>query len=134
SPHLGRGPIEPIDQPIRDFYEQLLEVLGQPTVREGTWQLLECLPAWQGDWTNDCFLVFAWQGDLRLIVAVNYAPKQGQCNVRLPFADLAGKRFMLQDQLSRAVYQWNGDDLQRSGLYLDMSPWQACVFSLVRCD
>jgi hypothetical protein len=28
-------------------------------------------------------------------------------------------------------YDWNGDDLQGRGLYLDM-PWQACVFSLVK--
>jgi len=36
----------------------------------------------------------------------------------------------LQDQLSAASYNWNGDDLQGRGLYLDMAPWQACVFAL----
>ena len=33
----------------------------------------------------------------------------------LPFADLAGKKWQLQDQLSSASYEWNGDDLQRKG-------------------
>jgi hypothetical protein len=134
SPHLGRGPIEPIDQKVSQFYERLLNVLRQSTVRDGSWQLLECVPAWHGNWTHDCFLVFAWQGAERLIVAVNYAPNQSQCHVRLPFADLAGKHFKLHDQLSSAAYNWNGDNLQRSGLFLDMSPWQACVFSLVQGD
>jgi glycosidase len=59
SPHLGRGPNEPIDPKISQFYERLLNVLRQPTVRDGTWQLLECVPAWDGNWTHDCFLVFA---------------------------------------------------------------------------
>ena len=68
-------------------------------VPDGTWQLLECVPAWDGNWTHDCFLVFACQGPERLIVAVNYAPNQSQCHVRLPFGDLAGKHFKLQDQL-----------------------------------
>jgi glycosidase len=131
SPHLGRGPKEPIDQKLRQFYERLLSALRQPTVREGTWQLLECVPAWQGNWTHDCFLVFAWQGADRLIVAVNYAPNQSQCHARLPFADLAGKHFKLRDQLSSTTYEWNGDDLQRDGLFLDMAPWQACVFKLL---
>src|SRR6266699_6356291 len=38
----------------------------------------------------DCFLAFAWQGrhGEPLLVAVNYAPNQSQCYVRLPFADL----------------------------------------------
>ena len=37
-------------------------VLRQPAVRDGQWQLLECTPGWDGNWTHDCFLVFAWQG------------------------------------------------------------------------
>jgi hypothetical protein len=39
--------------------------------------------------------VFAWQGPNGecLLVAVNYAPNQSQCHVRLPFADLAGKKW-----------------------------------------
>jgi hypothetical protein len=41
---------------------------------------------------------------------------------------------LLQDQLRTASYDWNGDDLQGRGLYLDMSPWQTSVFSLVNRD
>ena len=43
----------------------------------------------------DGFLAFAWHGGAaeRLLVTVNYAANQGQCYVRLPFADLAGARF-----------------------------------------
>ena len=62
SPHLVRGPNEPVDEKLKQFYDRLLAVLRQPVVRDGQWQLLECTPAWEGNWTNDCFLVFAWQG------------------------------------------------------------------------
>jgi hypothetical protein len=65
---------------------------------------------------------------------VNYAANQGQCHVRLPFADLAGKKWQLQDQLSPVSYKWKGDDLQGRGLFLNMAPWQACVFSLRSYD
>jgi hypothetical protein len=136
SPHLVRGPDEPVDATLKQFYERLLAVLRQPAVRDGQWQLLECRPGWDGNWTNDCFVAFAWQGtgDKRLIVVVNYAPNQSQCHVRLPFADLAGKKWQLQDQLTSASYDWNGDDLQGRGLFLDMSPWQTAVFALVKRD
>jgi hypothetical protein len=132
SPHLGRGPDEPVDQPLRQFYDRLLAVLRQPAVREGTWQLLECTPAWDGNWTHDCFLAFAWQGpnNERLVVAVNYAANQSQCHVRLPLGDLDGKTWRLEDQLDSAGYDWNGDDLLGRGLFLDMAPWQAFVFAL----
>ena len=134
SPHLVRGPHEPVDQSLKQFYEQLLTVLRLPAVRDGQWQLLECTPGWEGNWTNDCFLAFAWQSPMQnlLVVAVNYAPHQSQCHVRLPFADLAGKKWQLQDQLRPASYAWSGDDLVGRGCYVDMAPWQACAYALVR--
>jgi glycosidase len=135
SPHLVRGPKEPVEERLKEFYDRLLAVLRQPIVRDGQWQLLECKPAWDGNWTNDCFLVFGWQGAKGelLVVAVNYAANQSQCHVRLPFANLAGKKWQLQDQLSPASYEWNGDDLQGRGLFLDMAPWQTAVYALRAC-
>jgi hypothetical protein len=132
SPHLGRGPHEPVDERVRDFYDRLLAVLHESAIRDGHWQLLECTPGWDGNWTHDCFLVFAWQGaaDQRFVVAVNYAANQSQCHVRLPFADLAGKTWQLRDKISAASYDWNGDDLLGRGLYLDMTPWSASIFAV----
>jgi hypothetical protein len=61
SPHLCRAPDEPADQRLRAFYDGLLAVLRQPVVRRGERQCLECVPAWDGNWTWDNFLAFAWQ-------------------------------------------------------------------------
>jgi alpha amylase-like protein len=76
----------------------------------------------------------SWQGpnDKRLLVAVNYAPNQSQCFVRLPFTDLDGRQWRLEDPIQGTVYDRHGCDLQRSGLYLDVRPWQASVFTLNR--
>jgi hypothetical protein len=134
SPHLSRGPGEPADRELERFYERLLAVLRRPAVRKGQWQLLECTPAREGNWTSDCFLACTWQGPdgERLPVAVNYAPNQSQCYVRLPFTDLAGSHWQLRDQLEEVVYDREGSDLQLRGLYLDMTAWQASVFALTR--
>ena len=92
------------------------------------------MPAWEGNWTSDCFVAFAWQGPAgeRLLVAVNYAANQSQCYVWLPPTGLAGGQWRLQDQLSSAVYERDGDDLESRGLFLDMAPWQAAVFSCTK--
>ena len=134
SPHLNRAPDEPADPNIEQFYDRLLAVLRQPAVRDGRWQLLQCAAAWDGNWTWDCFIAFAWQnanGD-RLLVAVNFAPNDSQCVVRLPSLDLGGSQWRLRDLLSDATYDRAGDELQSGGLYLAMSPWQAAVFSLTK--
>lgn len=135
SPHLGRGPTEPTNQELQVFYKRLLALVRQPSLRDGDWQLLGCTPAWDGNWTHDCFLAFAWQGATgeRFVVAVNYAANQSQCHVRLPFTDLGGKNWRLHDQLNSAAHDWHGDDLQSRGFFMDMAPWQASVFSITQC-
>jgi hypothetical protein len=134
SPHLGRAPDEPINEDLAKFYDRLLSVLRRKGVRRGDWSLLECSAAWEGNWTWDCFLAFAWHvaGEDRLLAAVNYAGNQSQCYVRLPFTELADGRWRLTDLIADAVYDRDGDDLQRRGLYLDLPPWRASVFSLQR--
>jgi glycosidase len=134
SPHLVRAPEEPLDDRLEQFYDRLLAVLRRPIVRQGQWQLLECMPAWEGNWTSDCFLAFAWQGTdgERLLVTVNYAANQSQCYVRLPFSDLGGRQWRLRDLIGDAIYDRQGNDLQARGLYLDEPPWQARVFLLTK--
>ncbi len=56
------------------------------------------------------------------MVAVNDASNQSPCHIRLPFADLTGKKWQLQDQLSPASYERNGDDLRGRELFLDRAP------------
>jgi hypothetical protein len=60
---------------------------------------------------------------------VNYAPNQSQCRLRLPFPDLAGKAWLLQDQISAARYDRDGNELHSLGLFVDLQPWQASVFA-----
>jgi Alpha amylase, catalytic domain len=132
SPHLVRAPLEPPDAALQQFYGRLLSVLRQPALRDGRWQLLECVPAWDGNWTWDGFLAFAWLGTdgQRLLVTVNYSGNQGQCYVRLPFADLADRSLRFKDLTGPASYDRDGSDVQSRGLYLDLRPWNYHVFEV----
>jgi glycosidase len=131
SPHLVRAPEERVDEQLTQFYDSLLAVLRNPVVREGRWQLLECAPAWEGNWSNDCFIAFGWEGGQgRMLVAVNYSANQGQCYVKLPFTDLRDQKWGLKDLLGDAEYEREGNDLHERGLYLDEPAWRVLVFSI----
>ena len=135
SPHLVRAPVEPVDRELAAFYERLLGVLRWPAVRDGRWQLLECMNAWDGNPSATGFVAFAWElNGARLLVAVNQAAGRGQCQVRLPFTDLAGRPWRLRDELGAAVYDRDGSELQARGLYLDEPGWGASVFSLAAAE
>jgi len=133
-PHLVRAPEEAVDQELERFYDRLLAVLRMPAVRDGQWQLLECVPAWDGNGSWDCFLAFAFQGAAgeRLVVVVNFSPNQSQCYVRLPFADLGNGHWRLTDLIGDATYEREGNELQARGLYLDEPPWRAQVFAMTK--
>ncbi|HUK39536.1 MAG TPA: alpha-amylase family glycosyl hydrolase, partial [Candidatus Acidoferrales bacterium] len=131
SPHLIRGPEEPVDERLKQFYDGLLAVLRNTVVRDGDWQLLECVPAWEGNWTQDCFVAYAWQSrEDRLLVVVNYAPNQSQCYVRLPFQNLSNQQWRFTDKFAGIEYDRDGNDLDSRGLYVDLAPWHYHVFGI----
>ncbi len=63
-------------------------------------------------------------------MTVNYAPNQGQCYVRLPFPDLAGRAVQLRDLMGPASYDRDGNNLVSGGLYLDLPAWSYHVFEV----
>ncbi len=131
SMHVGRRPEERPDPAVMDFYERLLPCIGRPEVHDGEWRLWTCRPAWEGNRTCDDMIAFSWSlGERHLLVAVNYAPRAGQCYVTLDLPGLAGRTFTLVDLLGDARYVREGDGLRGSGLYLDMPPWGHHVFEM----
>lgn len=132
SMHLCRAPQQPSVSNIERFYHQLLDCIHLDIVREGNWQLLKCIAAWDENltWTN--FIAFSWEGkDGRLLlIIVNYAPQQGQCYVQLPFESLRGERYRLQDLMNEMSYDRLGDKLISRGLYLDLPAWGYHVFDM----
>ncbi|MDJ0554609.1 MAG: alpha-amylase family glycosyl hydrolase [Microcoleaceae cyanobacterium MO_207.B10] len=131
SMHLCRAPEQKTVPIWEKFYHQLLDCLRLKVLREGNWQLLECSAAWEENPTWNDFIAFSWERkDRLLLIAVNYAPHQGQCYVRLPFDNLRGRRYQLQDLMSVISYDRLGDKLISRGLYLDLAGWGYHVFDI----
>jgi len=131
--HLGRRAGESPDPLMRDFYSRLLPVLRKSEIHEGKWRLLEQTPAWaeNGTWQN--FIAYEWRGTerQRTWVVVNYGATAGQCYVRIADDSLRGNPYLLRDQMSRAWYQRDGNELAEKGLYVDLPAWGYYVFDVV---
>ncbi len=132
SMHLCHAPEEATAPNLERFYHQLLDCLALDIVRKGNWQLLECVAAWEGNFTWNNFICFVWKGkdERLLLITVNYAPQQSQCYVLLPFESLRGERYRLQDLMSDISYDRLGDKLISRGLYLDVPAWSYHVFDI----
>ena len=132
SPHLVRAPFEPADDALQQFYQDLLAVVRDPAVRTGDWSLLECQPAWDGNWTWDCVIAWHWRDSFgrHRVVAVNYSANQSQCYVSVPLGVSAGQGVRFTDLMSPAVFDRERSDLDARGLYLDMPAWAYHVFEV----
>ena len=112
--------------------QHLLAALRRPVFRTGRWQQLECVAAWDGNWTSDCFVACAWEGDdgERRVIVVNYAENQSQCYVRIPFEDMTGSTVQFADVLRSERYERDGTAIAAEGLYVDLPAWGYHVFEL----
>ncbi len=130
---LRRGPAEPDDPEVSDFYKGLIQCLQNPVFRDGDWRMLECRPAWDGNWTWDCFIAFAWEhsGSHRM-AAVNYADHRSQCYVPMLYEDLAQGSWLLRDLMGDSSYVRDGAALTSPGLYLDLPGWGYHIFEISR--
>lgn len=127
---LRRRIHETPDLDAAEFYEKLLNALSEEVMNQGSWKLLECHPAWDGNFSHHRMFCFFWRhGAQSRLAAVNYAPDASQTYVIPPFLpDGAAIRF--KDLMSDRFYDRNAEDLRARGLYLDMPGWDFHLFAL----
>ncbi len=127
--HLDRGPAEPVDPTVQRFYRALLAVLQQPALRDGRYQPLVPVAAWDGNPSHDRFVAALWHDALgpRFLLAVNYGPDRGQCRLH---AELGEGTVRLSDRLGAEEYQRDGGEVGRDGLFLDLPPWGCNLFAV----
>lgn len=129
--HLRRGPHEEANPELVAFYQKLIPIVNSQIGKHGNWSLLTCAEAWPSNPTHNNFISYCveHEGEL-LLVAVNYAPYQGQCYVKLSNTIGLKGPLVLQDKLSDARYTREGGKLSSEGLYLDVPGFTTHIFSV----
>ena len=125
---LGRRPDEPADLELWAFYGGLLTALWDPVFRDGEWQLGE-RSGWDGNDTWRSLVAWGWRGESRKLVIVNLGGEAASGHVSLPWDDLRGRIWQLDDAEGGERYERRGDDL-RDGLYVALEPWSWNLFDL----
>jgi hypothetical protein len=125
---LGRRPHETADLELRTFYEKLLAALEDRVFRDGDWQLGDS-SGWDGNDASQSLVVWGWRGESRKLVVVNLGGEAASGHVSLPWDDLRGRVWQLDDAASGERYERSGDDL-RDGLYVALGPWSWHLFDL----
>jgi Alpha amylase, catalytic domain len=127
---LRRRPAETASARLPDFYRRLLAAVDTPAIREGEWRLCE-----RSGWPDNqsCMNLVAWcwrRDEARRVVVVNLSDARSQARVRIPWGDLAGRSWTLADTLSGAVYERDGNEMCREGLYVELEGWASHLLSV----
>jgi len=131
---LGRQPNEPVDGPLRTFYERLLKLTGESLFRKGCWSALSVRAAFEGDEGYRPIVAFAygWE-NARAVVAVNQSPEDASGYLLFPEGYWQDRsEIRLLDRLSEpeALYVRERGDLEIRGLYVKLEPYDFHFFEV----
>ncbi len=108
------------DATLGDFYRALLAELRAAVFHDGVWQLCE-RSGWPDNATYRNLAAWCWRlEEERRLIVVNLGGQPAQGRIRLPWDDLAGGRWRLQDALSGETFIRAGDELRDPGLYVGL--------------
>jgi hypothetical protein len=127
---LGRRPGEQVDHDLVAFYNRLLKEVNQDVLRNGEWRLCE-----RSGWPDNqsCLNILTWcwvQNNERYLIVINFRHEGAQARVHVPWDELRGKQWRLNDLLTGEVYDRSGDEMRDGGLYVDLSPWKCHLFNV----
>jgi hypothetical protein len=127
---LARRPAEPVDQDLAGFYRTLLKAVNHDVFRNGRWQLCE-RSGWSDNQSCRNTLTWCWvKDDGRYLIVVNFSAGSTQALVRVPWDELRGKMWRLDDRLSGESFERSGNDMRDAGLYVNLGPWGFHLFSV----
>lgn len=127
---LGRGPMEPRNTDLYEFYGRLRS--ASKTVKNAAiaWALTPA-EGWPGNETNTSLLAWCWEGERnKFLVVINFAASPSQSRIKIPWRDLAGKQWRLTDLMGSGAVYCDGNELQTDGLYVAFQAWQFYVLQL----
>jgi hypothetical protein len=126
---LCRAADEPCDLQIQALYKKLLAISREEIFHQGEWQLLEVEPA--GDPSFDSLVAFQWRsGETLRVVIANLSAALAEGNVRLDGHVSARAHYRCFDLLNDRNYEWAGQDLAESGLFVRLEAWRSHIFDI----
>ena len=112
------------------FYDRLLKAIHRDVFRNGAWRLCE-RSGWPDNQSCRNLLAWCWaKEDERYLVVINFRQEAAQARVHVPWDELRGKQWRLNDVLSGEAYDRNGSEMRDAGLFVELGPWKCHLFQV----
>jgi len=127
---LGREPKEKISERVRKHYHTLLKITSEEIFKNGTWAMLEPIPAGVGNNNYSNFFAWLWKlnNDLRIVV-INYSESTSQCRLKCK-VEAHGDNIILQDLMTNEEYPRSVNDISENGLFVELKGYNSHIFKV----
>jgi hypothetical protein len=120
---LGRRPDETVVIDMLSFYRKLLKVIKRENLLDGEWRFCD-RSGWPDNQSYLNFVAWSWRsGPNRYLIVVNLSDSNSQGLVRVPWDELKGRDWKMDDVMGGGVFERSGDEMSEQGLYVDLKPW-----------
>ncbi len=128
---LGRNPFEQDNKTIYEFYNDLLKSIPGREYEGASWTLCktESVGSDNSSFLNVISYLWSTNNKYRLIV-VNYSQDPSKAHVRIKPFHFNTSKWKFTDLLSQKSYTYNGEDLYKYGLYVELDPWNGHIFDI----
>ncbi len=128
---LGRRPSEEKNGQLLNFYQKLLKAIPSHDFFDPNWSLCEIRPINNDDNSFINLISYLWWSDSNYrLVVVNYSPNYSKAHIRISPFHFDTYRWRFSDLLNDKSYIYNGEDLYKHGLYIELGPWEGHIFNI----
>lgn len=130
---LGRRPAEKDNMDLMHFYRHLLASAPGKNFSEGNWSLCRIEPV-GSDFSSGNLIAHEWakENKYNKLIVVNFSPYPSKGHVRSNFIKFGFEKWNFIDSLNKMAYTYNGANLDRFGLYVELDPWNSHIFDISR--
>ncbi|MFX1420273.1 MAG: alpha-amylase family glycosyl hydrolase [Promethearchaeota archaeon] len=128
---LGRKPLEAVNEDIFDFYNRLLKSIPGREFEKGSWALCETESISSSDSSFSNIISYMWwSNDKYRLIVVNYSESSSKAHIRIKPFHFDTHKWIFTDLLQQKSYTYNGEDLFKYGLYIELNAWHGHIFDI----
>ncbi|MFW9969615.1 MAG: alpha-amylase family glycosyl hydrolase, partial [Candidatus Odinarchaeota archaeon] len=127
---LGRRPFEEKNETILNFYLNLLNAIPSQEFKNPNWSLCEVKPI-DSDNSFINIISYLWWTDSRYrLIVVNFSPRYSKAHIKISPFHFDTYKWSFTDLLHKKTYSYNGEDLYKYGLYVELEAWKGHIFDI----
>ncbi|KKN50212.1 hypothetical protein LCGC14_0635080 [marine sediment metagenome] len=132
---LGRSPFEEENSNLLKFYHLLLKTMPTIIFKNANWSLCELESIGFGDSSYTNLISYLWEfGDFYRLIVVNFSPYPSKAHIKSEKLNYGVSNWNFTDLLIQRDFIYSGEDLSKFGLYVELSGWNAHIFSIKKYE